>query len=391
MFNVTTFGATGNGTTDDRASIQLAIDAAKAAGGGIVYFPKGTYLLNSVHPTVSGQILVVDGNNIFLEGEGRGVSILKVGNNLHYSAVDFENMVGGGISKLEINGNRANNNTGHGVRGGGNLTGWTCKDMYIHHSGGYGIGLQVGSFKDCLISDVIIEDTGQDGIDIKNSSNGNTVNRMDNVIVKRSGLRSDVSTQACIDLRGVWLLNNIVCTEFSGNCTTGIRFRFGESSDPTGVGAFYSSLSNFYVKANSTGGTIGIDINASDCQVGIGHVENCGTGYYILQQENITLGCRAKNCVDGFMYVDGNLPTDANRCITIGSIARSNSGHGFYTETDNVQLYAVIARANNVKGIKIHANSNQTIVSGESQSNSGGNFLNSGTNTVNIDSVGWGT
>lgn len=41
--NVLAYGATGDGTTDDTAAIQAAIDAAEAAGGGTVFFPAGTY------------------------------------------------------------------------------------------------------------------------------------------------------------------------------------------------------------------------------------------------------------------------------------------------------------------------------------------------------------
>lgn len=37
------YGATGDGSTDDAAAIQAALDAAETAGGGIVFFPKGTY------------------------------------------------------------------------------------------------------------------------------------------------------------------------------------------------------------------------------------------------------------------------------------------------------------------------------------------------------------
>ena len=39
------FGATGDGSTDDTAAIQAAIDYVRDRGGGRVYFPKGTYKL----------------------------------------------------------------------------------------------------------------------------------------------------------------------------------------------------------------------------------------------------------------------------------------------------------------------------------------------------------
>jgi hypothetical protein len=41
--NVRMFGAKGDGVTDDREAIQRAIDAALAAGGGVVFFPAGDY------------------------------------------------------------------------------------------------------------------------------------------------------------------------------------------------------------------------------------------------------------------------------------------------------------------------------------------------------------
>lgn len=42
-----TFGAIGNGSTNDRDAIQDAIDFVHAAGGGTVYFPPGTYRIES--------------------------------------------------------------------------------------------------------------------------------------------------------------------------------------------------------------------------------------------------------------------------------------------------------------------------------------------------------
>ncbi len=47
LFNVFTFGAKADGATDDSAAIQAAISSAGTNGGGVVFFPAGTYLVAS--------------------------------------------------------------------------------------------------------------------------------------------------------------------------------------------------------------------------------------------------------------------------------------------------------------------------------------------------------
>ena len=48
IFNVLDFGAKADGITLDSPAIQKAVDEANAQGGGIVYFPKGIYVLATV-------------------------------------------------------------------------------------------------------------------------------------------------------------------------------------------------------------------------------------------------------------------------------------------------------------------------------------------------------
>lgn len=45
--SVKDYGAVGNGVADDTSAIQAAINAVKALGGGVVYFPPGTYKTSS--------------------------------------------------------------------------------------------------------------------------------------------------------------------------------------------------------------------------------------------------------------------------------------------------------------------------------------------------------
>jgi hypothetical protein len=52
------YNATGNGTNDDTAAIQSALNAAGANGGGIVFLPRGNYLINT-HLVVPAQTSLV--------------------------------------------------------------------------------------------------------------------------------------------------------------------------------------------------------------------------------------------------------------------------------------------------------------------------------------------
>lgn len=59
-FNVKDYGAAGNGVANDASAIGLAIDAANAAGGGVVYFPRGIYAVNSkVTKALTSKIALV--------------------------------------------------------------------------------------------------------------------------------------------------------------------------------------------------------------------------------------------------------------------------------------------------------------------------------------------
>ena len=87
FFNVKAYGATGNGTTDDTASIQRAVDAALSAGGGIVYLPAGRYLLK-------GTVAISRMDLVSLVGAGMGTNLL-VDSNLGISLGSTSLLLGG--------------------------------------------------------------------------------------------------------------------------------------------------------------------------------------------------------------------------------------------------------------------------------------------------------
>lgn len=63
-----TFGAVGDGVANDTVAVQAAINAAGAAGGGVVYFPEGTYLVST---------LTMSSPNVRLIGSGIRSTIIK--------------------------------------------------------------------------------------------------------------------------------------------------------------------------------------------------------------------------------------------------------------------------------------------------------------------------
>lgn len=81
VFNVKAYGAKGDGVTDDSASIQAAIDAANAAGGGTVLAPTGSYKI------LTGLTLK---QNVLLVGTGMTATIIVCGK----SGMDMVTLVG---------------------------------------------------------------------------------------------------------------------------------------------------------------------------------------------------------------------------------------------------------------------------------------------------------
>lgn len=82
-FSVLDYGAAGDGVADDTVEIQAAIDAAEAAGGGVVYIPRGTYPISSS--------LVNDGQKVRIVGAGIGQTIIKpVGTATPFNAFTFK-------------------------------------------------------------------------------------------------------------------------------------------------------------------------------------------------------------------------------------------------------------------------------------------------------------
>ncbi len=147
--NVKDYGALGDGSTNDTSAIQSTIEAVKTAGGGTVYIPEGTYILQTAgtNPYRANHkyCLNITGDNIRLYLDAGAT--LKLANNQQTDA-------GGPVDMIVIGSGRANiviEGSGSAVsRITGNTsgqTGWT--GGYTQSDGGLIIASYVSAGTGC--------------------------------------------------------------------------------------------------------------------------------------------------------------------------------------------------------------------------------------------------
>lgn len=137
VFNVKDYGAKGDGTTDDTAAIQAALNAAYTAGGATVFVPTGTFMID---PNPGLQIK----SATTLRGAGAGTIIKLVNNCTHDdNMVKSESWSNVTVEDLVIDGNRSNqagsyDHTQYGIYFGGVARG-LIQNVRVQSTTGVGI------------------------------------------------------------------------------------------------------------------------------------------------------------------------------------------------------------------------------------------------------------
>jgi polygalacturonase len=189
-YDVTFFGAKGDGKTFDTHAINQAIDAAANAGGGTVVFPAGKYLCYSIHLQSHVSLFLSDGSTIIAAdtpadgrdaydaaepnerwekyqdyGHGHWHNSLIWGENLNNISIYGPGLIWGkGLSRGELWGPVAENpgvaNKAIALKNCHNVL---LRDFSILQGGHFGI---LATGVDNLTIDNLTIDTQRDGIDV---------------------------------------------------------------------------------------------------------------------------------------------------------------------------------------------------------------------------------
>ena len=183
IFDVRTYGAKGDGQTQDRDAINKTIEAAAAAGGGTVEFPPGVYLTGSLHlrsnitlhlesgatleaspDTSTYDAAEVNGADLYQDsGHSHWHNALIWGENLTNVAITGGGLISG---KGLIRGERGpGGDKAIALKLSRNVT---LRDFSILNGGHFGI---LATAVDNLTIDHISIDTNRDGIDLDSCRN----------------------------------------------------------------------------------------------------------------------------------------------------------------------------------------------------------------------------
>jgi len=225
VVNVKEFGAKGDGVTDDTMAIQTAINAIPSTGG-IVFFPKGIYI-------ITAAIKIKD--DLVLLGSGQA-SEIKIANGANIDILVNANYpsAGGGnrakILNLKLNGNKANNTQNgslvlYGVNDGviafcnieggdgtipllRNSSNWFIGYNRINNAGTDGITVYDGSNNNVIIGNVVTSSSGH-GILVQGLEVNGQAFSFGNVIIGNQVLNNT--------LNGIYLFNGVKETKVIGN------------------------------------------------------------------------------------------------------------------------------------------------------------------------------
>ena len=185
MVSVADFGAVGNGSTDDRAAIQAAIDAVSSAGGGTLLLERGkTYRSEAMIIVKDGVTLEMNGGKLLFEltvdpdpeDIQATLQALKLRNDAHVAngEIEVNSIDAGGLAGADVHapiciGHIYEDNAGtNPSNDDDDVSNWSIRNMRLHSNkyvwvGEAGFGAPaiqiVGGSNNGLIENIVVPDS----------------------------------------------------------------------------------------------------------------------------------------------------------------------------------------------------------------------------------------
>lgn len=304
VFNVKDFGAVGDGSADDSPAISAAFTAANTAGGGTVYFPAGTYLMETNATGNNNYMINLSGfDYIHIKGDGMFNTVIKAGDDVNLGGISCPDVNYLQITDIKIDCDEVNQSVNSkgvdGIRT--ERAEYIILDrVWIANTIGYGFSEGADyteqGLKKFIMSNCIISNTSSDGMDIKNREYANADLEISNCLF--FGISRNDTGSSVIDCRGAWDVSNVVIhlTETSVN---GIQCRADRSGlEPSG--GRYTNINNVQIFATGTG-SVGFNISnefvaLNNCIVHISAAATTSIGFGFGTSVDSATGITASNC-----------------------------------------------------------------------------------------------
>jgi hypothetical protein len=324
-------------------SEQIADFLMGGSGSKILNVTGGRYLLQEAAAFGYG-IYVESADNISIIGDSRETCIFKVDDGADIGLLAIERCNNVHIKGISFDGNRDNNSSSeHGLRFGGECRNVTVDQFKILKALNYALGAQTTSegddaFIDFLVSNFLIEDSGNDCIDFKDPNELNDNIRILNGIARNANRNNISSARAVVDIRGKRTQVANLRLELTDRPNMSLlRLRAGGSDlsaystirQVTAIGSVDAT------GARHTGGTpvIGIDMESSNCLASGNEVIDCDWGYSMgAPSKSVLSDSIAEGCYKGIRSIADSTSTIANTIV-------NNSISSPYEFGGDVRLY----------------------------------------------------
>lgn len=382
VISVKDFGAVGDGSTDDAAAINAAIDSVASSGGGTIYFPTGTYILGSA--VILKSYVILEGNGFartILQGKAATSHSLILTEN--YASLVGSNTAAGplnfGLRNMSIDGNKANR-TGSGFCLGIYGYDYELTNLEIYRSRGIGLYSEW-----CTIGNVPVTAFGKDTMEahitglriFQCAASGLVFNGPHDSIFR--DIHTYINTgsgaefgQSAVSTAGGTMIDQL---HSYGNGTWGIKI------STMVFGGLIESESNIDggIQINTPGGRvqggtllgwgntgIGVQFNYSGSSVSVVANNNSMDGVDLFANANKLSISSYSNGGAGVVYGNGGYGN-----VVTGCLAYSNGSAGVYLQGNDNILTGLHLSGNAGGGITVQNGASGLRIDGESRNNTG--------------------